>query len=71
MADLTSEAKVDLRFLPLNSTPRCMLLRYIPTCMCVTLLIDMCVTLLIGYHAFLIQWLRLWHGGHVQIWSPS
>ena len=45
MADLTSEAKVPR--LPLNSTPQCMLLRHMPTCM-----LQMCVTLLIGYHAF-------------------
>ena len=33
MADLTSEAKVGLPLLPLDATPRCMLLRYIPTFM--------------------------------------
>ena len=52
MADLTSGAKVPL--LPLHSTPQ-----YICQHAC-----HMCVTLLIGYHAFCIPWLRLRHGGH-------
>ena len=64
MTDLTSEAKVGLPLLPLNPHPNACCCD-IPTCM-----LQVCNAIDLISCIF-IPWLRLWHGGHVERWSPS